>query len=357
MKKYLIAIACLISAGVFAQTNVVKTTAIKSNNFGISYYLPKTEFVIKARVSKVTEKAGPYYKYAQKYLGVNDPITEDREYYTLDAVTVSTKGVPDKSQEYLIEFKAKTTAPFAYLTKEGLLCTINADYKPEAKEVNASEKKEEGRKLTAQSVFTEEYLQAGSVGKMAEVSAKQIYRLRESRLDMLTGESENIPRDGEAMKLVLQQLEAQEKALVAQFNGTKEVEEQFYEVNLLPEGDQKSVLFRFSKHLGVVGVDDYSGAPVYIDLKAINKMPEITDPKELERKAKMRDNPKGIIYNKPGKALVEIIYGTEKIYSDEHLVAQFGDTEVLLPAVFEDKKAPVKVYFYPETGALRQVIQ
>lgn len=358
MKRYLIALCCLLSAGAYAQTNVVKVSAIKSNNYGVNYYLPKTEFVIQAKVSKVTEKAGPYYKYAQKYLGINDPITEDREYYTLDEVSVSTRGIPDKNQAYLIEFKAKTTAPFAYLTKEGLLCAINAEYKPENKGGDAGqEDKKETAKVNVHSVFTEEYLQAGSIGKMAEVSAKQIYRLRESRLDMLTGESENIPRDGEAMKLVLEQLEAQEKALVSQFKGSVTTEEQAYEVSLLPENDLKRVLFRFSKHLGIVDSDDYSGAPVYIELKAINKAPEITDPKELERIAKIKNNPKGLIYNVPGKASVDITFGTENIYSGEHAVAQFGDTQVLLPEIFEDKKAPVQVFFYPETGALKQVIQ
>ena len=29
----------------------------------------------------------------------------------------------------------------------------------------------------------------------------------------------------------------------------------------------------------------------------------------------------------------------------------------LAPVMFEDKKAPVKFYFYPETGAIKQIIQ
>ena len=54
---------------------------------------------------------------------------------------------------------------------------------------------------------------AGSTSRQAEVAAKQIYRIRESRLDILTGEADNLPPDGDAMKLVIQQLEAQEQAL------------------------------------------------------------------------------------------------------------------------------------------------
>lgn len=348
---------CLVATGGFAQTNVVKTTATKSNDYGVTYFLPKTEFVIQANVSKITEKAGAYHKYAQKYLGIDNPITEDRVYYTLDEVTVATRGIPDKEQAYLIEFKSKTTAPFAYLTEDGLLCTINAPYQPATGQGGDSKPKAEEKKTNLESVYTEEYLQAGSIGKMAEVSAKQIYRLRESRLDMLTGETENVPRDGEAMKLILQELDAREKVLSEQFKGSVSVETQTFEVTLLPESDLRSVLFRFSNRLGVVDSDDLSGAPVYIDIKAIDKKPEITDPKELEKLEKARTNPKGVIYNLPGKSRVEVTHGTKNIYSGEHQVAQFGEKQVLLPTIFEDKKAPVQVFFYPETGALRQVIQ
>ena len=65
---------------------------------------------------------------------------------------------------------------------------------------------------------------AGSTARQAEVAAKQIYRIRESRLNILTGDADNLPPDGEAMKLVIQQLEEQEKALTNLFTGilTKE---------------------------------------------------------------------------------------------------------------------------------------
>ena len=38
----------------------VKKNAVKANNFGITYSLPKTSLVVDAEVTKVTCKAGPY---------------------------------------------------------------------------------------------------------------------------------------------------------------------------------------------------------------------------------------------------------------------------------------------------------
>lgn len=209
----LITIACLLfSLPLMAQTKVVKKNAVKANNFGITYSLPKTQLIVDSEVTKVTCKAGPYYKYAEKYLGVKDAITEDKVYYELGKVSLVNKGIPDPDNTYIVEFKSGTVAPYAYLTEEGLLCSINAEYTPEESELETIKKSGQAPvKVTDASVFSEELLMAGSTARQAEVAAKQIYRIRESRLNILTGDADNLPPDGEAMKLVIQQLEEQEK--------------------------------------------------------------------------------------------------------------------------------------------------
>ena len=116
---------------------------------------------------------------------------------------------------------------------------------------------------------------------------------------------------------------------------------------------EKEVIFRFSKPLGIVDADDLGGAPVYMDLKAIERAPAL-EPKEAEKKEKSM---KGIIYNVPGKARIEITMGKRSLYKGEAQITQFGTQEGLAPVMFEDKKAPVKVTFYPETGAIKQIIQ
>ncbi|RHJ82541.1 DUF4831 family protein [Parabacteroides sp. AM08-6] len=355
MKNLIIIASLLLSLPILAQTKVVKKNAVKANNFGITYSLPKTSLIINAEVTKVTCKAGPYYKYAEKYLGVKDVITEDKVYYELGKITLDNKGIPDTDNTYIVEFKGGTVAPYAYLTEEGLLCSINAEYTPEESATEAARKKGQApAKATDASVFSEELLMAGSTAKQAEVAAKQIYRIRESRLNILTGEADNLPPDGEAMKLVIQQLEEQEKALTNLFVGVKTKETSDYEVSLVPfDNLEKEVLFRFSDQLGIVDADDLGGAPVYMDLKATERAPEL-DPKEAEKKEKMM---KGIVYNVPGKASIEISMNKKSLYKGEVQITQFGSREGLAPVMFEDKKAPVKVLFYPETGAIKQIIQ
>ena len=354
--KNLITIACLLfSIPLMAQTKVVKKNAVKANNFGITYSLPKTQLIVDAEVTKVTCKAGPYYKYAEKYLGVKDAITEDKVYYELGKLSLVNKGIPDPDNTYIVEFKSGTVAPYAYLTEDGLLCSINAEYTPEESELEKKKKNGQGpAKVTDASVFSEELLMAGSTARQAEVAAKQIYRIRESRLNILTGDADNLPPDGEAMKLVIQQLEEQEKALTNLFTGILTKETSHYEVSITPYDNlEKEVLFRFSNLMGIVDADDLGGVPVYMNLKATERAP-VLDPKEAEKKEKSL---KGIVYNVPGKASIEISMNKKTLYKGDAQITQFGSREGLAPVMFEDKKAPVKVYFYPETGAIKQIIQ
>jgi hypothetical protein len=350
----------IIAAGLFAgllpleaQTVVTKKTAAKSNDYGITYSLPKTKLIIQAEVFKTVCKAGPYFRYAEKYLGIKEPVAEDKTSYRLGKISLINKGVPDAENTYIVEFRPGTVAPYAYLTEDGLLCSINAEYEPPAEAGGApvSVMAEGGAKAP---VFTEELLMAGSTAKQAEVAAKLIYRIRDSRLNILTGETDNLPPDGEAMKLVIRQLEEQEKALTDLFAGTCSQEISYYDVSLVPYEDmEKEVLFRFSEALGITDADDLSGAPVYISLTAIDREASLT-PKEAEKKEKQM---KGLIYNVPGKAGVEIEMNRKSLYKGETQVVQFGRRENLVPAVFENKKTPVKIFFYPETGAIRQIIQ
>jgi len=353
--KILIFSILVCSWSIKAQTLVEKVIPSKASNNGVIYSLPLTQLIINAEVTKVTIKAGVYYKYAERYLGVKDVATEDRVYYELGKITLTNKGVPDMENKYVVEFKQKTVAPFVYLTQEGLICSINEEYKPETVEkLPVQETKKPVGSNNAASVYSEELLMAGSVAKQAEVAAKEIYRLRESRTDILTGDADNLPPDGEAMKLVISKLEEQEKALTKLFIGTETRETEYYDVALIPQDELvRDVLFRFSTRLGILDEDDLGGSPVYMNLTAIDRVPEL-DPVEAAKKAKLM---KGIIYNVPGRARVELLYDNKSLLKKETLVVQFGTKEALAPAILEDKKQPVKVIFYPETGAIKEIKQ
>ncbi len=360
MKKkisyFIIAIAFIGILPVQAQTKVVKATATKANNYGIQYSLPKTILEIEVEYTETIKTAGQYARYASRYLGLSDKEVnfEDITVYSLDEINVKDGYLPNTEKSYLVSFKTKTTAPFVYLTEDGVLCTINAEYTPESSsQYSQLETNTQNTYINPQSIFNEEYLQAGSTGKMAEIAAKNIYSLRESRQDILTGQADNMPGDGKAMEIVLGSLNQQEKLWMELFTGTTEIKKHKKIVKVEPNTElEKEVLFRFSKYLGVVDSEDLSGMPVYANLKDLKtvEIPE-QDPKRAAKE------PESLVYNLPGTGELELYYGNEQIYRAEHIITQFGTTQILADKLFEDKNKPVKIHFYPNTGAVRQIIQ
>jgi len=354
MKEMILVASLLLSFPLFSQTKVTKKNALKANDYGIQYSLPKTSLQVNVDYTKTTYKAGPYYQYAEKYLGVKNAITEDEVIYTMGKVKLTSRGIPDPDQTYIIKFKQKTVAPYAFLTDEGLLCTINAPYTAETKESSTPQKNKKDETIKASSIFSEELVMAGSTVKQAEVAAKRIFRLRESKLDILTGEADNLPPDGESMKIVISELEAQEKALASMFLGTTQQTNLHYQTTINPyDTIDQEILFRFSTKRGVVDKEDLGGTPIYLSLKATEKASPLNE-EEAKEKAKHME---GIIYNVPGKAQIKITYTNHTLFEGEAQITQFGTQEALSPVMFEDKKAPVKVYFYPQTGSIKQIIQ
>ena len=66
---------------------------------------------------------------------------------------------------------------------------------------------------------------ASSTAKMAELVAKEIYNIRESKNALVRGQADNMPKDGAQLKLMLDNLEEQERAMTEMFSGTYNREE------------------------------------------------------------------------------------------------------------------------------------
>lgn len=347
-----------IGINILPAQNTVKMSAVKGTDYGVAYSLPKTSVVVTVNYTKTTRKAGEFYQYAERYLSITNPITENSISYTLDNADATTKGIVDKDKSYLVEFRSNTTAPFVTLTKDGLICAINDDYTFPKEIAEQVPVKVPETTLNPRSFLSEEILRAGSTAKQAELIAKQIYRLRESRTNILTGDADNMPPDGNAYKLVMSQLDEQEKALTAMFAGTETTETGTREFTIIPdEKDIESrIIFRFSSKLGVVDANDLSGAPVYFSLKNRNPIekPILTPKEEKDMEKKFSA---GIIYNIPNKASLKITFNSKDYVNKECDIVQYGVQDVLVPKMFDNNKLPVKVIFYPDLGAIKQIIQ
>lgn len=346
-RKLFIPLVCCALPLLSVAQDMVKLVPDKFNEYALNYYLPYTVADIEFVATKTVCKAGPYYKYAKKYLGVTDIVTEDSETWAIERVCMVPRGIADTENRYQLTFKSGQT-PYIYVNPDGLIYSINAE--PEIADLSCPPvAPDEPDSIDVSKVFSEELLMSGSIAKMAEVAAKQIYRIRESRLDLLTGDVDKMPADGDSFKLIIAQLDAQEAALTALFLGTKSVERVVKRVEYCPEDVVESeILFRFSDFLGFVDADDLSGAPVSISVTVTEKGEYPVDNKgnivELPKKA--------LAYTIPGKAVIAISYDGRTYVEEELPIAQLGVVYGLDSSWFVDKKAPANAVFDATTGAL-----
>lgn len=62
---------------------------------------------------------------------------------------------------------------------------------------------------------------------MAELVAKEIYNIRESKNALVRGQADNMPKDGAQLKLMLDHLDEQEQAMTEMFSGVLNKEEKY----------------------------------------------------------------------------------------------------------------------------------
>ena len=191
---------------------------------------------------------------------------------------------------------------------------------------------------------------AGSVAKMAEGAAKQIYRIRETRLNILAGDVEHVPADGKAMELVLNELDKQEQALVALFVGKTQVTRHTHTVRYVPgESVEKEVVCRLSAHNGIVDKNDLSGEPLYLTLVA--KKQTLLPAGYIDKNTPLLSQ---IHYNLPGEAQVTLTFKGKQMAEQTVAVAQYGVAVPLVQDLFTGRAIP-KIKISAETGNILEI--
>ena len=199
--------------------------------------------------------------------------------------------------------------------------------------------------------MNEETLAAGSTAKMAELIAQDIYEIRESRNLLVRGQADNMPKDGEQLRLMLNQLDKQDQAMTSLFIGITEKDTTEHTITVIPDkmSDQQ-VLFRFSQKLGLLESDDFAGEPYYYKVEDLKTVPpvEVIDPKKKNKPAP------GVYVNVPGKLRSTISDAKGVISTAEFPAGQFGNVELLSGALF-NKRYTTRLWLNPLSGAVEKI--
>ena len=252
----LIALLLSISSNTTAQTEI-RPYQPGITTEGITYFLPQTRLHIVVRAQRESYTPGEYAAYAQRFLDAPNVEQQPFDTWTLQSIEVTPYGVADRTQAYTIKLNHKTSAPLVELAPDGRLLSVNttADALPtlEAPSVKKiSKDKPQGNKYK-----TQEILRAGSTAARAEITAQEIYDIRENRGLLAKGQADFNPKDGEQLKTMIAQLDERENALLSLFLGTKSTEEHVFTFEVTPQQAQQTLeLFRFSRYLGFVDANE-----------------------------------------------------------------------------------------------------
>lgn len=346
MKRFaILGLALCCMAAVHAQV-------VQDNELAVVYYMPETHLVFDVEYTVETLEAGPFFLFAERYLGTDDVIQEDATRYHLTGVKTATRTLPDYTRAYKV-VPEKGIPQLLSLTDRGLLYGYNVprptdDKRPADK---PKDKHRDRRPRTDIVPLLEEQITAPTLQQRAEGAAKQIYRIRETRMYILSGEIDHAPADGEAMALVLNELDRQEQLLTELFVGKRTVRRCHKTLTYIPTKSEEIPLLYFSEENGITAEDDASAAPLLLTIVASKQVK--TAGFLPDKKA---PQPSQIVYNLPGSADYAVNFRGELLAERTLPIAQFGIAVPLAKELFQGDAKP-RIYFDTKTGNIRSIRQ
>jgi hypothetical protein len=234
------------------------------------------------------------------------------------------------------------------VNNRGILCGVNVKCSPEGELPTKSRiPSVESASQNSLLPLGEEYLLAGSEAKLAEGAAKQIYRIRESRLSLLTADVEKVPSDGSSLKTMLEELTKMEQELTELFIGKTSLTTETKTLYLAPDKAMNNqVLFRISASRGIVEADDLSGTPYYVNITPTPIPTTAVDPKLKPAKV--------LLYSVlPAPTQFSITDGINTWFNQQYFVPQFGRIIPVPSGILYQPN--VKVTFNNQTGRLLNI--
>ncbi|MEG0891672.1 MAG: DUF4831 family protein [Bacteroidales bacterium] len=338
----------LVAALLFAALSVnaqILTSGESVPQGAIIYSLPSTTISFKVTASHESFVAGPYAQFSQKYLGIDARKTSG-DTYIIDAIEMLPYVETDPAVSVAINLGSSKTASanFINFCSQGLIVTSDSyTGKPAAwrfpSVANNSEFNNSGvssnlanRSTTLyKNVKTADGLEKVSVQqaqvveksleKKAEETANTIFKLRQKRVDIITGDTD-ATYSGEAMGSILGEISKLEQEYLSLFIGKSIVDEQTSVFDVIPTASnakQMYIAFRFSDNQGLLSANNVAGRPIVLELVAVGEKIAPTPFSEAQASSKGK-----VIYRKPVTVLAKLIDGQKVIMESRVPVYQFG---------------------------------
>ena len=256
----------------------------------VTYSLPSTTLVLDVEAMRESFYAGPYARYAEKYLGIKVR-QKDEVKWQITKMSLTPKVEADLSRRYTLAVK-KNAPDFSFLklSSAGLVAFadgnmgggqtwrfpvsgsadfadkgVSSNLKSEATTLYRNEKTESAynRVSVQQNMVVEKSLE-----QKASEAAQMIVTLRQQRLQIVTGDTD-ATYSGEAMGAAIDELTRLENEYMSLFMGYSDFQTQSMSFDVVPSADRESQMymaFRVSDTAGLVPADNLSGKPVVMEI-------------------------------------------------------------------------------------------
>lgn len=349
----------ILTAGAAAQ-NINRLEKGQTPPDGVVIYsLPTT--VIRLSVEAVCETytPGPYSQWAKKYLGIDVP-QEAGSTYTLSRISMTPYIEADRSCSYIVNLDGllgdASPASFFEFSSQGLL-VLSDENKGRSDAWRfpsiAPGQEDLGSGATSNLTSTETTLyrtvrnESGgydrvavrqsqvvekSPEKKAAEAASMILSLRQSRIDIITGNTD-ATFSGDALRAAIDEISRLEEEYMSLFTGTRVTSTQTKSFDVVPEAGKEEELiiaFRISDTQGLLPSDNVSGRPIVMetvpeDNEDFYTEQVIDEAKASRARAKYEAATRGDIYYRvPGICTVRVIDGQDLILESRVPVYQKG---------------------------------
>lgn len=351
-RAFLTAVTALMALSLTAPTSANND---KDREGVVTYSLPTTVITLDVAASQESFHAGPYAKFADKYLGIKAR-QKDEVTVQVTSIKLTPRVEADQSRRYSLQVpKGEVDGNLFKLCSAGLVTFTDATFgegvqwrfpqqskadfagkgvssnlTSESTTLYRNQKKESAYSKVAvqQSMVVEK-----SIEKKASEAAQTIFKLRQKRLQIVTGDTD-ATYSGAAMGSALEELVRLEEEYMSLFVGYSESRTMSMSFDIIPDASAESqmyIAFRVSDTAGLLPADNLSGKPVLMEIipqSFVEAEPSVTA-KKAEKNKKLKTDL--VHYRIPSVCTVKIMDGMNLLLQTRVPVYQLG-RESSLPA-------------------------
>ena len=329
----------------------MRAQVVEQDEAAIVYYSPKTTVTLTFSYTVESFERGVYAAYAETMLGLTDVVRENKTTYHLDRVQIGTTTTTDYSRPHKVV--AEPGFPMLLtINDKGLLVGYNMPMPEHKPAPMPPHRPTPPAPPVAESVIPlpEEVLNASGALAQAHAAAKQIFHIRETRMYLINGEVEHAPADGQAMQLVLAELDKQEQALLALFIGSRTERKETKRVQFVPE--EQNPVWYFSEENGFTDAENVDADSITVNL-SVQKQ-QLVAPQVDPKKKKTTPAVSQLVYNLPGTCGVSVLYKGHEMAERTLQIAQFGVDVPLAKELFNGAALPT-IVFNEKTGNIQSI--